>query len=253
MLSLVGELARARQEMETNSARIHDLEEALKREKHAREVAEDRAAQLENTSRLARANPSKSHNPEKHRRGTDIPCLDAEDPVATAAKAAVELQQRMGAILEELASVKNDMHSYKLRAEAAEKRAAAAEKERDADKTTLLDTIRQIRAEEISRLARATEASSQTTADDSNADADATETRDFGVQVTTPGDGRRASAPPGIVRADSSSIHTVQGLSEEQTLLLRKQSAAPYASLLGVVVLGVGLMAVINNWQRGDR
>jgi hypothetical protein len=67
MLSLVGELARTRQEVETNSARIQDLEEALKREKHAREVAEDRAAQLENTSRLARAGPSKSPQSRKTR------------------------------------------------------------------------------------------------------------------------------------------------------------------------------------------
>jgi hypothetical protein len=36
MLSLVGELARARQEVETNSARIQDLEEALKRKKRER-------------------------------------------------------------------------------------------------------------------------------------------------------------------------------------------------------------------------
>jgi hypothetical protein len=206
------------------------------------------------TPRALRAQAQVSpHNPEKHEPCTDTLCLGSEDAVATAAaQAAAELQQRMEAILQELASVKNDMHSYKLRAEAAEMRAAAAEQERDADKTTLLDTIRQIRAEEISRLARTIEAGSQTIADEADADA-AIETRDCGIQVTTPGDGRRASAPPGIIRADSSSIHTVQRLSKEQTLILRRQSAAPYASLLGVVVLGVGLMAVINNWQRGDR
>jgi hypothetical protein len=251
MLSLVGELARARKEVETNSARIQDLEDALRKEKLAREVAEDRATQLENASRLLRTagNPSTlalSHflsNPVLTAgTGPDTSLDDPKAAADSATQAAAELQHRMEAILQELASVKSDMHSYKLRAEAAELRASAAEQERDTDKKTLLETIRAIRAEEDYRLKRVAEQGSQTL--------DA-ETTDCAVQVTTPGDRRRASAPPGIMRADSGIA--VARLSKEQTLLLRKQSGAPYASLLGVVVLGVGLMAVINNWQRGER
>lgn len=220
--------------METNSARIQDLENALKKEKLAREEAEVRAAQLENASLLKSSTPD--------------PAAAAAE---SAAQAAAELQQRMEAILQELASVKSEMATYKLRAEAAERRAVEAEQQRDSNHKTLMDTVRQIRADEISRKTRSVEAGSQTTTPEVEAIA---ETKDCGVQASSPDDGCRISAPPEIVRTNSG-IHAVQTttLSKEQTLLLRKQSAAPYASLLGVVVIGVGLMAVINNWQRGER
>ena len=252
--SLLGELARARKEVETNTARIQDLEDALKKERAVREAAEDKAARLEkNATRLAPgtrksrelASPSDECGESKKEVGSSQTVKGQEEKdrdiaADSATRAAAELQQRMEEILRELETVKSDMLSYRMRAQAAELRADAAEKERDSDKKSLFETIRAIRNEEGERLRRARESGSQT---------DDADTTDSATQVAIEGK-RRASAPPGI-RSDSAL--TVTRLRKEQTLLLRKQSGAPYASLLGVVVIGVGLMAIINNWQRVER
>ena len=52
--SLVDALAHARKEMELKATRVADLEELLAQERRAREQAEERAAQLENASRVMR-------------------------------------------------------------------------------------------------------------------------------------------------------------------------------------------------------
>ncbi|KAF8538004.1 hypothetical protein BDD12DRAFT_886361 [Trichophaea hybrida] len=236
--------------------RIQDLEEALKREKQAREEAEDRAALLEKSSRLLRSGNSRepsltrehlapenvvsSHSQEETNNDDDDDKDHPERIIDSAALAAAEsanaLQHRMEEILAELEVAKSELQTYKLRAE-------AAEQERDTDKKTLMDTIRDIRKAEAERALRARERGSQT---------DDITTSDEGVQVAV--GGRRASVPPpsGIIRADSG-LASVPGLSKEQALLLRKQSGAPYGAVLGVVIFGVGLMVAINTWQRGDR
>jgi hypothetical protein len=253
MLSLVGELDRAKQEVQTNSVRIQGLEEALKREKQAREEAEDRAVQLENSSRmlhggkfressLTREHSSfeevvSSHSLEEiNNDDKEHPERIIDSAALAATKSANALQRRMEEILAELEVAKSELQAYKLRAE-------AAEQDRDTHKKTLLDTIRSIRKDEDERAQRAQERGSQT---------DNITTSDEGVQVAL--EGRRASIPQpsGILRADSG-LASVSGLSKEQALLLRKQSGAPYGAVLGVVIIGVGLMVAINTWQRGDR
>jgi len=36
------------------------------------------------------------------------------------------------------------------------------------------------------------------------------------------------------------------------TLAISPNDAAPYASMLGIMLFGVGLMAVLNGWQRAE-
>ena len=197
------------------SARIQDLEEALRKEKHAREAAEDRAAQLEAENLAAQTRRAEEEEAEEESHVTDE---DHTVTIDAAALAASMLQARMEEIMGELATVKSDMRAYKLRAEAAELRADRAEKERDAGQRSLAETIQAIRREE--------DRSTQTEME------------------------RRASASGPVLRGGGESLAP----SKEQTaLLLRKQATVPYASMLGVVLMGVGLMAVINNWQSGER
>ena len=207
MLSLITELARARKEVETNSARILDLETALAREKKARTLAETRAAQLEAAVASIQQPPP------------------PPAPDAAAAAAAEEFQSRMTEILAELDSVKAEMTEYRRTAEA---RAEAL----DADKMTLLETIRAIRVKEDQRRERVVEAGAQT---------EEPGTADEGVQV------RPVSA------ASSMRGSLVVRRKEKEGKRAAGVAVVPYASLIGVVVIGVGLMAVINNWQRGER
>lgn len=241
MLSLVGELARARKEVDFTSARIQDLEVALKKEKHAREAAEDRAAQLEIATQRIREQPVCEYKEPRLR--FESAEEDHTVTIDAAAHAATALHARMEEILVELKTVKSEMRAYKLRAEAAELRAENVEKERDSNQKTLAETIQSIRKEEDDRQRRRTEQATQT---------ETVDTTDTATQAASDG-GRRASAPAAsqIKRADSG--FKVAALSKEHSLLLRKQASVPYASMLGVVLIGVGLMAVINNWQRGER
>lgn len=224
--SLVGELERARKEVVFTSARIQDLEDALRKERQMREAAEDRAAQLEIATRTQL---------EAEAEEAQETCADDEDEdhtvtIDAAALAASMLQARMEEIMVELKTVKSEMRAFKLRAEAAELRADRAEKERDAGQKSLAETIQAIRREEDRRSSSGTQ----------------TDALELGE--------RRASMSKPVLRGGGGETALkVTALNKEQTLLLRKQATVPYASMLGVVLMGVGLMAIINNWQRVER
>jgi hypothetical protein len=262
VLSLVGELAKARKEVELNSTRIQDLEDALKKEKQAREVAEDRATQLENTSRLIRKMPSfcdlSNDKPKFEESGSQTEEFGeelAEKPpveectvvggnaiiAVAAAESASTLQRNMEEILNELKTVKLQMESFKIRADAAEARAECAERERDSNRKTLAETIRLIRKED-EKARRIRGRGSQT---------ETIHTTSTGVQVEIV-DARVDSSNSVIRNTSTSNIPPAAG-HKEAALLFRKENAAPYAGVLGVVLFGVGLMAVINAWPRGDR
>jgi len=159
----------------------------------------------------------------------------------TATESAAALQSRMEKILEELRSAKEDVEAYKHRVETAEQRADGAEQKADSDRKSLMDTIRTLRKEQDERNHRMKEVGSQT---------DGVGTCSTGVQVSV--EGPTGNVAAGIIRTDSGGP-PITRLGKEQTMLLRKENAAPYASVLGVVLLGVGIMAAINNWQRAER
>lgn len=279
LLSLVDALAKARKELDAKSARVKDLEDALKREKSAREVAEDRAAQLETASIVLRGNfrertlgefeAEKVLADEKGEMDdTDTICGDGEksldgqpmegeiledntievkvDPSAlAAAEAANRLQKRVEEMMLELQSAKAEIEAYKLRTE-------AAEEENIKTRKTLAEMIEDIQRKEEARKARERQSGSQTEpAAVQNAGMqscfDIVQGEDMvpAINGTVKQSDIGKKLPNGTAIAPEDLTRT--------SLVLSKRNAAPYVSVIGVMLLGVGMMAVFNSWQKGER
>ncbi|TGZ77988.1 hypothetical protein EX30DRAFT_169039 [Ascodesmis nigricans] len=303
LLSLVDALAQAKKEMELKASRVHDLEEALRKERRAREEAEDRALQLELASRSQKPDHT---NTDSHQNHTDtdadgipdiisISGLDAdtiiapsnptsadiqsiESITAAAAEAALMHQKRLEAMMHELQAAKQQIEQYRLRAE-------CAERERDADRKTLNEMIASLRRDEEKRRTRSASQSSQT---------DTTETESAGVQVgavevkgekklmngvvngesklakkmngdmlVSPPPQSPAPTPPSSQSqkpspsspSSSSLLDKKSRKKDEKTLMASKRdsadttSTAPYVTMIGVMVLGLSIMAVVNRWS----
>lgn len=279
LLTLVDALDKARKELELKTALVKDLEDALRREKSAREDAEDRASQLETRalSGIARDRVLGEFEAEKVLAdekgdiddtetlcGDDDKSLDGQpdmpmnviqsnggalevkvDPSAlAAAEAANRLQRRVEEMMLELQSAKAEIESYKRRTESAEEETRTTRK-------TLAEMVESIKKEEEARKSRKRQSGSQT---------DPTAMRNSGIQANTDGVSEDAmdSVSNGTVKQkDIGKLPNGTRMSSEDlartSLVLSKRNAAPYVSIFGVMLLGVGLMAVMNSWQKGER
>lgn len=280
LLSLVDALAKARKELEAKSARVKDLEDALKREKSAREDAEDRASQLETralrgTSRERALGEFEAEKVLADEKGemddTDTICGDDEksldgqpdmrmedvnhseddtlevkvDPSAlAAAEAANRLQRRVEEMMLELQSAKAEIEAYKLRTESAEEESRTTRK-------TLAEMVETIQREEEARKSRKRQSGSQT---------DSAAVQNAGMQVNTDMTNDEIMEPVSngtVKQKDIGKLPNGSAISSEDlartSLVLSKQNTAPYVSIIGVMLLGVGLMAAMNSWQKGER
>ncbi|RFU34481.1 hypothetical protein B7463_g1896, partial [Scytalidium lignicola] len=258
IVALAEALASAKKEIDIQNARMRDLEEMLQKERQARELAEEVARRLEEEStRAASKNllelqdsligkPSEQivELPTKEMGGEKVPVTKEVEPVDTNAIATSTtlLEQRIESMLAE-------MQELRQHAEAFRKRAEIAESERDADRKTLAEMVEKIRAEESARRSSSTER--------------ATSPALSGKVANGTVDGNSLLAPllQKQVVANGKSIRgkedLIPGLADANTLTQQsraKQAAllyhsTPYASMLGVVLIGMGIMAYINGWQ----
>lgn len=279
--SLADALAKARKELEAKTARVKDLEDALKREKNARELAEDRAAELETASRVLGGAPrertlgefeaEKVLADEKSEMddteticGDDEKSLDGQpmedetssddghtidvkvDPSAlAAAEAANRFQRRFEEMMLELQSAKAEIETYK-------SRTTAAEKESDTTRKTLQEMVEDFQRKEEARKARERQFGSQTESvivQSAGMQANADMTHDEIMGTVINGTVKQSDIgkkfPNGTAIASEDLART--------SLALSKRTAAPYVSIIGVMLLGVGMMAVLNSWQKGER
>ncbi|CUS07562.1 unnamed protein product [Tuber aestivum] len=282
---LVGALEEAHRELQAKTVRVKELEETLKRERSAREVAEVRAARLENASRAVRESSRergfKEFDAEKIRADETIglsdevhelrneklldgqpEALDDEDrdiyddhtvsvkvdPSAQgAAEAAERLQRRVEQMMAELQSAKEEIERYKRQAEVAEHEGVKS-------KRTLSEMVEKIRKDEQARkLLHEKEAASQT---------DSVAVKNTGIQVLS-GDMVESGGDfhlNGVIKPTGGKVAPLNGSrgsgqmgskrSKESNLTISKRDAAPYASIIGVMLIGVGLMAVLNRWHK---
>jgi hypothetical protein len=170
------------------------------------------------------------------------------DPAAlAAAEAANRLQKRVEEMMVELQSAKEEIEAYKRRAEVAEEEGASSRR-------SLAEMVEKIRKEEEARKLREKEIGLQT---------DSVKTNSLGIQVVPEEKAEvvNEKAVDGHVKGmitrgapkNSTSVVKNDGGGKERTLLISKRDAAPYASIIGVMLFGVGLMAVLNGWQKGER
>lgn len=267
--SLVEALASAKREIEEQGARVKSLEDMLQEERTAREHAESRAKRLEarNREEIAEDSGGCLEDPDTGKlitptqesdQGTDPEIMDPaphQEPEEDVTEATSDrppsegqqnisdrLQQRLESMMAEMHQMRQTMETYRLRAE-------AAERENASTRQSLAEMVEQIRRNEAERETRRAEdhtASDPTQNPGQDALEDGASTLTFlsahriGQEILR-GDKFAPSggATSSLTRMRHPNDHFVQ--------------SAPYASILGVVALGVGLMAYLNGWQKMDR
>lgn len=305
IFSLVAQLRDARLELEAKSAKIKDLEDLLRRERKAREDAEDRAAGLESTTNGVLPKPRSDDGKDEEKEddddteynhmlgvwdsksghdlrddvsvaGSDITVRDvdfddnkstmsagenlAHATATAAAEAASIWQRRVEEMMVELKQAKEEIEQYK-------KTVKIAEEEKQQSRRTLEEMVAQHRAEnerrERSRRELLKESSVQTS-DDTASTLSGTTMVNSGMQAGDILDEKAALVNSTIAAMANGSlvVHSTTGKStlhkhSPSTELLRQRSvmreSVPYVSIVGVVVIGVGIMAILNTWHKGER
>ena len=232
MLQLVEALSVAKKELDSQAARVKQLEDMLKEERTARTDAEERARRLEHTSTARPVStveevseePASSDKDNGRSKAVDPP-IDDPNPVNEG-----QLEQRLETMVVEMQRMKADMDKFKKRAETAE---TAATKARE----SLAEMIDRLRQENL----KEEEDASSSIETLSNADDGRSTLKPFGHangHIRTPRMPHLEHAVTTVLRRD-----------ENGEVLV----SAPYVSMLGVVLIGVGLMAYLNSWQKTDK
>ncbi|KAF6796503.1 FHA domain-containing protein [Colletotrichum sojae] len=268
IIQLTEALNNAKKDLDTQTARIRDLEDMLRKEREARELAEDMAKVLEDSAFSEDANGApKEHDtealleeafepPRETTESQDVEMTDAEpadkQPAPESAEdVATRFQFKIDTMMQEMDGLKQQMEAWKQRCE-------KAETERDADRKTLAEMVSQIRRDEEARQAAAEEKARSRSRGRRSAIEEA-DTKSTSVVQTSGSEDSTPSATqveasaedfsdkPTLSRANTITPLTLPAnkLAKEQALM----AGVPYASMLGVVILGMGLMAYINGWQ----
>ncbi|KAI8182084.1 hypothetical protein K4K51_001297 [Colletotrichum sp. SAR 10_75] len=265
IIQLTEALNNAKKDLDSQTARIRDLEDMLRKEREARELAEDMAKILEDSALAKEANgaPKESDTetllqeafepPREVSESPDVEMTDvdsiAKEPAPESAEdIAARFQIKIDTMMSEMSDLKQQMDAWRQRCE-------KAETERDADRKTLAEMVAQIRRDEEARQAAAEEkARSRSRGRTTNGTAEAGSKTTSIVQS----DGSQDSTPSATQTEDLSDkptlsrANTITPLSIPPGKLAKDQAlmaGVPYASMLGVVILGMGLMAYINGWQ----
>jgi hypothetical protein len=259
ILSLVEALSSAKKELDSQAARVKNLEDMLKEERLARESAEERARRLEQHT--------------SYRPVTGIEDVDGEadaEPLPDTAEAIrpwaninglaepktsptnpeQDLQQKLDVIVAEMAEMKQEMDRYQKRAEVAETDASTA-------RSSLAEMITRLRKENAAEAANAEKSLDGILLPASppgTASPEAGESSSSSTTLSKHG----SHAANGHVRAPS---RLPEQLERALAVVLRDSNGngemlaqtAPYVSMLGVVLLGVGLMAYLNSWQKVEK
>ncbi|CAM1506249.1 Fc.00g058900.m01.CDS01 [Cosmosporella sp. VM-42] len=263
IIQLTEALNNARRDIDSQTARMRELEDMLHKERTAREEAEDLAKRLEesasthmNGSAIPSVAEAISNAVEPTEEKEDVTVtqepeikeetIPEDDKVAN--ETAMVLQARIDSMESQMLDMKHHMEEWKQRCE-------VAEAERDADRKTLAEMVIQLRAEEAQREAaqRARSRSRQRRAEAAEAEAkkpvvaetakDAVET----AQSDGPASHDEQGDKPTLSRTNTITPSSVQKIAVAHDSPL--QASLPLASMLTVVLVGMGLMAYLNGWQ----
>lgn len=264
IIQLTEALNSAKRDIDSQTTRMRELEEMLQKERSAREEAEELAKRLEES---AHSHMNGSAVPEDDETvngvlGSVEETEDIAEPQKTEvieqAVPNVDPAQEMANVLQARIDIMdNQMRDMKEQMEGWKQRCEAAEAERDADRKTLAEMVVQLRAEEAAReeiQRRARSRSRQRRAEAVVAASDkqisVTEKASEVVLGKPRSDGASASDEamdaPTLSRANTiTPSNQLKGADGRDHL----QASVPFASMLGVVIIGMGLMAYLNGWQ----
>jgi hypothetical protein len=266
IIQLTEALNNAKRDIDTQTARMRELEDMLQKEREARELAEKIAQQLEDSASTTHMNgsakpmaveeveeeveePQAEPNPDTEE--VEVP-VTMEDENNAAKEAAEALQSRIDTMEDQMRLLREQMEQWKQRCE-------VAEAERDADRKTLAEMVVQLREEEARRVAEQEKARSRSrkrrnSSRGSNPGGRASSAGQQAKEGATiaQADGQASSEDVGEEDMMLSRANTITPLSSRGPSTLREHrlhAGLPYASMLGVVLIGMGMMAYINGWQ----
>lgn len=248
MSNLMEALQQAKKEIDAQSSRVKTLEDELLRERQARESAEDLAKRLEMESHARMNGFAKSEDrsiideafePPSEQIEEDTTVKVEEVTAIEAEAATARLQQKLDAMLIEMREMKQHMEAYRQRAE-------TAEMERDEGRKTLAEMVSKIRADEEARRSRSHERSELVSPSEKAVDSSPVEAARAIVTDT-----KKALASNVNFEAAQGQLAAALRPPGSQDQLL--YHTTPYASMLGVVLLGMGFMAYMNGWQKVER
>ena len=282
--SLVEALTSATKELDSQSSKLRDLEHLLAQERVARQNAEKRAQKLESGRKYEQSgsidveakNAKSDSGPQPFfdNDGTlasqvEESARDVQEITATEGeKPSDRLQKRLDMMLTQMSEMKMQMREYKKRAESAEEESAQSRR-------TLAEMVEQIRADDnvrsIGRKGGRVQAF-----DLPKASTDGVQEIIHGTDLKENGalshiDTNKSSTNGHVITAkailEKVGVHHGRPVSPKQVAELEKDvsnalavrmqgrneqlmQSAPYASIVGVVIIGVGLMAYLNGWQK---
>lgn len=273
IIQLTEALNSAKREIDNHSARVRELEEMFHKEREARLQAEDLVHKMEQTKKAKINGSAVPDLPNGHSeldRAFDPPTETSSAPESKSdpseagnptsqpdrvEAAAAVFQAQIDSMVVEMRGLRDQLDSYRQRAE-------KAEAERDANQTTLAELVMQIRRRDEEER-RAAERKSRSPSKGRSRSTHSGQDKD--PEETT-------SLPNGIVAEDSVQPHSTTEVPDDEPTLSRANTmkpstgalsksthdqaliqSLPYASMIGVVLLGMGLMAYINGWQPQSR
>lgn len=251
MLSLIEALSIAKKELDSQGARVKQLEDMLKEERSAREDAEERARKLEQhvASRPTTQVEEEQQTPvaETDESTPDNQPEPAQEDEEMSAKER-QLKENLDSVVADMQKLKTDVDHFRRRAEAAEVDATKA-------RASLAEMITKIREENEKSEPEAAESAEREPSRelDRAVRAVANEEEQLDMKTLT----KWPSHANGQVRGPTLPKHLEQAVAT----VLKDRAAngdplaqsAPYVSMLGVVLIGVGLMAYLNSWQKTEK
>jgi hypothetical protein len=242
---------------------MRDLEEMLQKERQARELAEELAKRLELQSSEGKTNghvkaegsvieeafepPSEINEKDttlRNGESVELELAESKEVDTKAISASTSLlEHQMGTMLVEMQQLRADMEAFKQRAE-------TAEAERDAGRKTLAEMVQKIRSEESTGRSSSTERAWSSA-------------KGLGSDLLNNSNAVNSKLGPLLQKVGiaNGSIVSPEETGEQRKLAAGTLSrppgghdpllyhATPYASMLGVVLIGMGLMAYLNGWQ----
>ncbi|OAX85071.1 hypothetical protein ACJ72_00543 [Emergomyces africanus] len=263
ILSLIEALASAKKDLDAQGARVKELEDLLLTERAARERAEERARNLEGSTfkqemkSEVEATSEPLAAPDNATVEKEIlvqplepegskPVFDSTQPQASKVSSDViseNLQQRLDSMIVEMDEMRKEVDKYKQSAERAENEASESRK-------TLAELIEQIRSTNTEISPNPSPETINIGLDNTQTEADALANTFSKGRPCQPNFPHDASSTSRRLDVASKEIYGAYVKQRHKNML---DHTAPYASMLGVVLIGVGIMAYLNGWQKGDK
>lgn len=270
ILSLIEALSSAKREIDTQGTRIKELENLLRQERAAREQAEEKANHLETrptldsgevkaeTTRNASLAKETDFKQEHQSFGTapetNGQVLTPEIPTHSDAKQdsdevnTRQLQRRLETMMQEMEEMRQHVASFKKRAERAEEETAQSRR----SLSEMIETLRRERAEKASAMISGTKLDAHVHESTRSLSGYSGPDKDDAAQPKMGSSPMQSFDPVSSSQnQDIDSAATAFATQRHQHKLL--EQSGPYASMLGVVLLGVGIMAYLNGWQKIDK